>query len=555
MTSTISSSSLSNRKRALLIGNNDYKSKTKLQFCVNDAEDLGKKLSSVGFEVNAGMNQTYEQLDRMIEEFNTQICPGDLVLFFFAGYGCQWNRQDVLIPIDNCQKDDKMDSAIDVQITLQKIQNQRPSALIVFLNYYCPDNAEGFSNIKPVRDSFIIYSCDADRRSRNDRNSLFTTSLLKYITEPNLTIDEIIYDVFDDFMEETNSEQCPVQVSALRKEVYLNQSARSGTHRNHFCSFISTSSSLQEQNISSIASPINIKWMQYGIVVAGGNDNGNELNQLSHPQGVCLDDEHECIYVADTKNHRILRWKFGADCGEIVAGGNGDGNQMNQLSCPRDVILDKKTDSLIICDYGNRRLVRWPRLNGQTGQIVLSDIDCSGLTMDSNGNIYVSDYAKSEVRRWREGETDGVVVAGGNGKGREYDKLRFPTYIYVDDDETIYISDSWHHRVMKWIKDATEGILVAGKKGVCNIEKELRTPQGILVDPAGHVYVADSGSHRIMCWPPKSKRGYAIITGNGEGQQLNQFSGLRGLAVDRQNNFYVVDCYNNRVLKFEVDQR
>lgn len=302
-----------------------------------------------------------------------------------------------------------------------------------------------------------------------------------------------------------------------------------------------------------MTSPIGMKWMQHGIVVAGGHDNGNHLNQLFHPQGVYVDDDHQCIYVADTKNHRIVRWRFDTDSGEIVAGGSGDGNQMNQLSCPRDVILDKTSDSLIICDYGNRRLMRWPRLNGQTGQTVLSDIDCSGLTMDSNGDIYVSDYAKGEVRCWRKGNSDSVVVAGGNGKGREYDKLRFPTYIFVDDDEAIYISDSWHHRVMKWTKNAKEGILIAGKKGIRNIEKELRTPQGILVDPSGHVYVADSGNHRIMCWPPKSKQGYPVITGNGEGQDLNQFSGLRGLAIDRENNLYVVDCYNNRVLKFEVD--
>lgn len=208
MASTVSSSSSSNRKRALLIGNNEYKSRTKLEFCVNDAEDLGKKLSSIDFDITVGTNQTYEEINRMIEEFNTQIHPGDLVLLFFAGYGSQWNKENV-------------------QITLQKIQNQRPSALILFLND-CPDNAEDFSSIKPVRDSFIIYSCDADK-STDDRNSSFITSLLKYITEPNLTIDEMIYDVFDDFMEKTNSEQCPVRVSALRNEVYLNPSAHSGT--------------------------------------------------------------------------------------------------------------------------------------------------------------------------------------------------------------------------------------------------------------------------------------------------------------------------------------
>ena len=203
---------------------------------------------------------------------------------------------------------------------------------------------------------------------------------------------------------------------------------------------------------------------------------------------------------------------------------------------------------MIICDYGNRRIVRWARVNGREGEIIISDIDCSGLTMNKTGDLYVSDYAKGEVRCWKKGENNGggVIVAGGNGKGREYDKLRFPTYIFVDNDESIYISDSWYHRVMKWTKNATEGILIAGKRGICNIEKELRTPQGLVVDHEGNVYVADSGNRRIMCWPLSSRQGYAIITGH------NQFSGLRGLAIDRDNNLYVVDCYNNRILKFDA---
>ena len=65
-----------------------------------------------------------------------------------------------------------------------------------------------------------------------------------------------------------------------------------------------------------------------------------------------------------TENHRIVEWKNGAINGQIVAGGNGKGNRNDQLNCPTNVIVDKENDSLIICDYGNRRVVRWPRRNG-----------------------------------------------------------------------------------------------------------------------------------------------------------------------------------------------
>jgi hypothetical protein len=56
---------------------------------------------------------------------------------------------------------------------------------------------------------------------------------------------------------------------------------------------------------------------------------------------------------------------------------------MNQWNYPRDVIIDKENNSLIISDLGNRRVIRWSRQNNtKNGQIIIEDIDCYGLTMD-----------------------------------------------------------------------------------------------------------------------------------------------------------------------------
>jgi hypothetical protein len=140
--------------------------------------------------------------------------------------------------------------------------------------------------------------------------------------------------------------------------------------------------------------------------VAGGNGYGDGINQLSGPAGLYVDDD-ETVYVADKSNHRIVEWKCGVTSGRVVvvAGGNG----ANQLNCPYDVIVDKERDSLIICDNGNRRVVRWPRLNGTSGETIISNIVCCGLTIDENGSLYVVDYERHEVRRYR---MDGVMAIG-----------------------------------------------------------------------------------------------------------------------------------------------
>jgi hypothetical protein len=113
--------------------------------------------------------------------------------------------------------------------------------------------------------------------------------------------------------------------------------------------------------------------------VAAGNGSGNGLNQLYNPFGLYVAD-NQTVYVADYYNNRIVEWKNDATSGQVVAGGNGQGSGNDQLNNPRDVIVDEENDSLIICDTGNKRVVRWPRRNGTSGETIISDIDCYGLT-------------------------------------------------------------------------------------------------------------------------------------------------------------------------------
>ena len=89
---------------------------------------------------------------------------------------------------------------------------------------------------------------------------------------------------------------------------------------------------------------------------------------------------------------------------------------MNQLNHPTNVILDNERHNLIIYDQGNRNVVQWSRRNGISGQIIISNIDCSGVTMDNNGFFYDSDREKDEVSRWKLNETWRTLVAGGNRK-------------------------------------------------------------------------------------------------------------------------------------------
>jgi len=276
------------------------------------------------------------------------------------------------------------------------------------------------------------------------------------------------------------------------------------------------------------------------------------LNQLSNPQCLIIDDD-QTIYIADSANHRIISWKPNDTFGRIVAGGFGKGNQTTQLDSPGDLILDKETNSYFISDIENKRIMKWSTINNNNGQLFLKDIDCNGITTDKTGAVYISDSKRNEVKRWRKGEKNGTIVAGGHGQGNSLNQLNYPTCIFVDDQYSLYISDCLNHRIMKYAQDAKVGVVVAGGNDAGDQLNQLYCPQGILIDQLGGIYIADWGNHRVMRWYEDDSEGTVVVGGNQPGQQADQLNCPVGLAFDAQGNLLVTDSENHRVQKFEVN--
>ncbi|CAF1555739.1 unnamed protein product, partial [Rotaria sp. Silwood1] len=87
--------------------------------------------------------------------------------------------------------------------------------------------------------------------------------------------------------------------------------------------------------------------------VAGGQGQGNDLTQLSSPQGVVVD-QLGTVYVADRENDQIMRWPKGATQGSVIVGRNGRGGQSNQLNWPFGLSFDRH-GNLYVVDWRNHR--------------------------------------------------------------------------------------------------------------------------------------------------------------------------------------------------------
>ncbi|CAF3749214.1 unnamed protein product [Adineta steineri] len=297
---------------------------------------------------------------------------------------------------------------------------------------------------------------------------------------------------------------------------------------------------------------INLKWKLNFSIVAGGNGGGNDLNQVTTARGIYIDDDKQTIYITQYNSDRIVGWKFGEESGEIVAGGNGHGDEINQLHNPSDVTVDKKNDLLIICDQGNERVVQWSRQKQIDPRIIIAEIKCNGVTIDNNGDIYISEGETHSVIRFKQGEAEVTTVAGGNGYGYEPNQLNNPAYIFVDEQYSIYVSDHEYGRVTKWIKNAKEGIIVAKEQiPDGNIPPSFYS-SGMAVDHFGNVYVSEPIQRRIVRWSEGSKEGYVVMNGGNYEHPPILFDTPAAISLDREGNLILKASVNARIKPEEM---
>ncbi len=132
------------------------------------------------------------------------------------------------------------------------------------------------------------------------------------------------------------------------------------------------------------------KWKQNGITIYRQFD----LAQSRLNMNPMYIDDNQTIYIGELSNNRVIELKLNGTNVSVVAAGN----DTHQLSSPFGIIVDKKSDSIFICEQA-RGISRWSRQNGGIGDLIIPEPFCKGLAMDDNGYLYVVHVIKNEFRR------------------------------------------------------------------------------------------------------------------------------------------------------------
>ena len=225
--------SAEDKRVALIIGNSNYVSVTKLINPENDAKLMAESLEAVGFEVNMVIDADQKAMKRAMLQFGRRLKDDATTgLFYFAGHGVQVNGKNYLIPIDaNIAAEDEIDlEGVDVNDFLA-VMNDANSAVNIVVLDACRNNPYarsfrsatqgGLAPVRAPKGTFIAYATapgDVALDGDGSRNSPYTAALSQALSEPGLTLETVFKRTRAKVLEVTNEQQVPWETSSITGE-------------------------------------------------------------------------------------------------------------------------------------------------------------------------------------------------------------------------------------------------------------------------------------------------------------------------------------------------
>jgi len=189
----------------------------------------------------------------------------------------------------------------------------------------------------------------------------------------------------------------------------------------------------------------------------------------------------------------------------------------------------------------------------------------AGLTFDTEGNLYIADRDNHRVRKV---DRKGIIttVAGngtagfsGDGGPATQASLNLPSGLAVDTQGNLYISDRSNNRVRRVnTKGIIQTIAGNGAEGYHGdnmpaLKATLDKPFGLALDKDNNLYIADRGNNRIrkvdrsgLISTVAGDGGFYFIGDNGPAYRAS-IAGPTDVAVDGKGNIYISDRNNNRI--------
>ncbi|WP_323755789.1 putative Ig domain-containing protein [Roseivirga sp.] len=245
-----------------------------------------------------------------------------------------------------------------------------------------------------------------------------------------------------------------------------------------------------------------------------GYSDGNGLSaQFYRPYDIAVD-HLGYLYVSDWQNNRIR--KISPDGEVTTMAGSGDdafrdGQGVNaSFSNPMGIDVDK-SGNVFVADFINGRIrkiapsgeVTTIAGNGSRGHsdgigTSASFDGPSGLAVDLNGYLYVSDQYNHSIRKIAPDGMVTTLVWSGNGGVKDGDPgiayFQYPSGIAVDDLGVVFVADNGNRRIRRIDQAGVTTTIIgngtdAYSAGI-GVQAGIGRPSGIAVDSNGELYIS-----------------------------------------------------------------
>jgi tetratricopeptide (TPR) repeat protein len=198
----------SERRMALVIGNNGYQFALKLELAVPDATTMTTTLKERGFDVMSGYDLKRREMNRLISDFVNRLSADTVAVIYYSGHGVQIHGTNFLLPTDINpeQESDVADDGVELGRVLEQVRATKAHFVLAIIDA-CRNNPfraatrsiGGNRGLAPttVNGAMILYSAGVDQEAVDkltptDTNGLFTGELVKMMQVPGLSVQEMM---------------------------------------------------------------------------------------------------------------------------------------------------------------------------------------------------------------------------------------------------------------------------------------------------------------------------------------------------------------------------
>jgi sugar lactone lactonase YvrE len=209
---------------------------------------------------------------------------------------------------------------------------------------------------------------------------------------------------------------------------------------------------------------------------------------FTHPWSVAIDSDNNIFFVA---NSSIFKYADdGAYITDFASGGSGGGSGSGSIAIAasgslfylniNDNIVNRFTSS----DGTNYSLAAsWGSPGANTGQFNLGY--GANIEIDSQGNVYVSDYGNTRVQKFAQ---DGTYLQSFIGLYQAY------INVAIDINDRVFVLDSYENRIFVY-NQLGQAVGVGGRRG--SDEGQFMYPTALATDVDGCVYVLDFNNYLV----------------------------------------------------------